>query len=359
MRDHPPMALALSDSSELVLRSVTAARDGARLLVDAHLTGKLWSETDQNLYVFAGGPSQGGAPVTYALTADPSFADDIAYPVRSAIRLPHATDVRVGLMAPAERPYSPQVYVNDSVHADAVGPSAGVVFRVEGDTVHLEIPIERYFALKKAPVPERLSVTVATARDYVGFVDQISIRDLPVSDPRTETAKDLAPAVYPMLDVRSHAFERVALRTTEGGGVSVELDTAAPIVDWAQTNLHFFFVPVPPIRVSPPLHDPSKARTIPYKWSYYCGVYSPHRLFCKASQGKDFTFDTAYAERTALPAAQGVAFREIAPGRYALDLTAPEIEALRAGGATFGLIVSAGRDGFGPTSWYGAREPAR
>jgi hypothetical protein len=350
---------SLSEASELVLRSLTVTRSGSRLSIDAQLAGRFHNEADQNVYVFLGGPTADGAPATYALTADTSFAADFSFPVRSSLRLPHANSMRVGLMAPVERPYSPQVYVTDSVHADAVGPSAGVPVRVVGDRVQLEIPLDRYFALAKAPIPERLGVTVATARDYVGFVDQLSVRELPDSTTKTETARDSPPSVYPMLDRRSHAFERVALRTLSGGGVSVEIDMAAPIVDWAQTNLNFFFLPVPPTEAEAPLRDPSKAKTLPYRWSYYCGVYSPHRIFCKASRGTDFTYDTAYAERSALPPVEGVSFREIAPGRYALDLAAGPTKELSDPRATFALIVSAGRDGFGPTSWYGAGEPQR
>jgi len=263
-------------------------------------------------------------------------------------------------MAPVERPYSPQVYVSDPVHAEAVGPGAGVTLQTRGGEVHLEIPLDRYYAVKKAPAPERLGVTVATARDYVGFIDQISVRDLSPGSTKRETSRDLPPTAYPALDARSHHLERVALRALRDlrGGVSVELETSAPIADWAQTNLHFFFIPVPPYPATPPLHDPSKTRDLPFKWSYYCGVYSPRRLFCKASRGKDFTFDTAYAERDSLAAPAGVAFREVAPGRYALDLAASHLDTLRAGRATFALVVAAGRDGFGPTSWYGAGAPA-
>ena len=359
VREHARVQPSLSDASELVLRSVTATRAGSRLSIEARLAGRFWNEIDQNVYVFLGGPTPDGAPTTYALTADTSFAADLSFAVRSAVRLPHENVVRVGLMSPVERPYSPQVYVTDSVHADAVGPGAGVVLRVVGDRVQLEIPLDRYFALAKSPIPERLGVTVATARDYVGFVDQLSVRDLAPSATKTETTRDLPAATYPMLDPRSHAFERVALRTTAGGGVSVEVDTAAPIVDWAQTNLNFFFLPVPPTPARTPLYDPSKARTLPFQWSYYCGVYSPHRVFCKASHGTDFKYDTGYAERSALPPAEGVSFREIAPGRYALDLAAGPTKELSDPRATFALIVSAGRDGFGPTSWYGQSEPKR
>ena len=352
-------ALTLSESRELAIDAVEVTRSVSRLTVDVHLAGRFWNETDQNLYVFVGGPTADGVSTSYAISADAMFASDLGYPARSALRLPHTPDVRVGVMAPTERQYTPQVYVNDPVHAEAVGASAGVTLRTQEGVVHVEIPLERYYAVKKAPIPEHLSVTVATARDYVGFIDQISVRDLSPGGTKKETSRVLPPVAYPMLDARSHHFERVALRTA-GRGVSVEFETSTPIVDWAQTNLHFFFLPAPPYLVTPPLHDPSRTRTLPYKWSFYCGVYSPHRLFCKASRGKDFTFDTAYAERDSLAAPAGVMFREVAPGRYALDLAAEHLDTLRAGRATFALVVAAGRDGFGPTSWYGVgAAPAR
>ncbi len=362
VKERAPSELSSSDASELVLRSLTATRAGARLTLDVRLAGRFWNETDQNVYVFLGGPTADGAPATYALTADPSFAADLSYPVRTTVALPHANEVRIGLMAPAERPYSPQIYVTDSVHTDLVGASAGATLRAEGSRVLLEIPLDRYFALGRSPVPERLGVTVATARDYVGFVDQLSVRELSPSATKSETARAAPPMVYPRLDPRAHTLERVALRTLgegPGAGVSVEIDTAAPIVDWAQTNLNFFFLPVPPRPTEAPLLDPSHARTLPFQWSYYCGVYSPHRLFCRASNGTDFRYDTAYAERAALPATEGVSFREIAPGRYALDLAEGPTKELSASHGTFALIVSVGRDGFGPTSWYGVSEPKR
>jgi hypothetical protein len=76
-------------------------------------------------------------------------------------------------------------------------------------------------------------------------------------------------------------------------------------------------------------------------------------VFCKPSLGKDFTFDTAYAERADLASPPGVAFRELGARRYALELGAEHLDKLRAGRPTFALVVSAGRDGFSPTTWYG------
>jgi hypothetical protein len=343
--------LTLSDSAELCIQALSAARSGDSLSLEVRLAGRFWNETDQNLYVFLGAA---GPASPYALSADPGFAAEVGYPVRGELLLPHGVDLRVGVMAPAERVYSPQVYLADPVHADAVGPGAIDAVRAEGSTVHLTIPLGRYYAKKNAPVPEHLGVTVASARDYVGFVDQRSVRDLPKGSAAAAGERDLPPIAYPLLDPAAHRFAELSLRPA-GGGVSVELTMAAPITDWAQTNLHFFFVPTPPYPSSKPLPDPSKSRTLPYKWSYYCGVYSPRRIFCKASHGKDFTFDKAYAERASLSAPPGVSFRELGAGRYALEIGAEHADTLRAGRPSYALVVSAGRDGFGPTSWYGAR----
>lgn len=345
------MPLSATDSSELVLRAVDATREGSRLTLDIQLAGPFHNEPDQNVYVFLGRP---GA-AKYTITADPSFAADLAYPVRTEVDLPHTNDVRIGVMAPTLVPHSPQLYVTDAVHTDAVGAATGIVQKVSGRILHLEIPLDRAWAFAKAAVPERLVVTVATARDYVGFVDQLTVADLGVTSTRQQTARDLPPMKYPTLDARSHRFERVAIRTGSSG-IGVEVDMALPIVDWAQTNLYFLFVPVPPLSSSEPLFDPSKQRQLPHPWSYYCAVYSPHRLFCKASHGKDFTYDTAYSERANLPAPNDVSFRETAPGHYVLELGANVTPELSASKSTFGLLVSAGRDGFGPTNAYGVSE---
>jgi hypothetical protein len=348
-----PQTLVLSDASELVLEALTASRNGDNLVVDARLAGRFWNPVDQNLYVFLGGPAPAGGAVHYALTADDIFAADVGYPVRGAIDVPHAIDVRVGVMAPTVAPYSPQVYATDPVHAVAVGEGALTALRVDGHEVHVEIPLARYYAAKGTAVPERVAVTVATERDYVGFVDQLSVPELAAGASAAAAPRTRAAMSYPRLDPRAHRFERIALRPSNEG-VSLELTMAAPITDWAQTNLHVFFLPVPPYPAAKPLPDPSKTRTLPFKWSLYCAVYSPHRVFCKASHGKDFTFDTAYAERASLEAPAGIAFRELGGQRYALDV-GPEHEAtLRSGRATFAVIVAAGRDGVAPTTWYGS-----
>lgn len=347
VRNQRVFKLELSKASELVLTAVSAKRTPTHLVVDATLQGAFRNEADQNLYLFIGEP---GAPDVYALTADPQYAKDLSYPVRTRAELPHRNEVRVGVMAPWPAGYSPQVYVMDPVRADAVGADSGVVQRVEGSTVHLEVPLARYYALKGTEVPRVLSVTVATARDYVGFVDQLSVPGLAVGDTRPAAPRGAEPpALYPSLDERSHRFRAVSLEEKKGT-TSVSLKTAAPITDWGQTNLQVLFVPLPPRRPEGTLKDASHALPLPYAWSHYCAVYSPGRVFCKSSHGKDFTYDTAYAERTGLEGPTGVRFREERPGDYVLEVPTA---ALGRGPEGVAVLVLPGRDGFAPTTFFG------
>ncbi|MCP3099277.1 hypothetical protein LZ198_10380 [Myxococcus sp. K15C18031901] len=340
--------LELTGARELVLTALSATRTATHVVVEATLQGGFRNAVDQNLYLFLGEPTD-GAPSVYSLTADPQYAADVGYPLRTSLELPHRPDVRVGLMSPHVQGYTPQVYVRDSVKADAVGADTGVVIRVDGARVHVEVPLERYYRLEGAPVPGALSVTLATARDYVGFVDHLSVPALAPGDTRTATARTTEPQLYPSLNARSHRFERVALRR-DATTTSVSLEMAAPITDWAQTNLQFFFVPLPPTAPLHVLQDAAHAVDLPYAWSWYCAVYSPHRVFCRASGGNDFRYDTAYAERTELTALPGVHFKQEAPGRYVLECPSA---ALGAGPEGFALMLAAGRDGFAPTTFYG------
>lgn len=343
-----------SDSRELHIRSVEVRRAGDGLAADIDLTGRFFHDPDQNIYLFLGGPAGAPGSVTYALSGDPAFFEGVGYEVRGAVSFPHRNDVRIGVMSVSAGGYSPQVYLRDArTTGFAAGEGSGIVQRVEGSRVHLEIPVRRYYEERGEPIPPDLGVTVATARDYVGFIDQATATGLADGGAVTARGGDPAPAEYPTLDPDSHVLERVRL-VRSGGGVSVEIDTRAPILDWAQTNLHLFLLPVEPYRTGVTLLDPSHARAIPYKWSHYCGVYSPRRVFCKPSRGADFSFDGAYSERTSLEPPPGVAFRVLAGGRYAIDLSGDVTRAARAGRPTFAVMISIGRDGFPPTSWYGA-----
>lgn len=347
-----------SDGRELHIRGVEVRRDGDTLVADVDLAGRFSHDPDQNIYLFLGAPTGAATPTTYALTQDPAHFEDAGFPVRGALTFPHRNDVRVAVLSVVPAGYSPQVYLHDQRAADAVGPDSGVVQHVQGSRVHIEIPLARHYQKRGEPVPPDIAVTVATARDYVGFIDQATAflpaatALLPATASRAQGGTP-APADYPTLDPDAHILRAVRLVQSDGG-LAIEIDTRAPIRDWAQTNLHVFLLPVEPFPTTARLLDPSRTRTIPYKWSLYCGVYSPRRVFCKRSEGKDFTFDNSYSERASLPPPEGAKLRVVEDGRYALDLSPEAVFLARAGRPTFAVMVSLGRDGFAPTSWYGA-----
>ncbi|HSE19258.1 MAG TPA: hypothetical protein VLB46_19505 [Pyrinomonadaceae bacterium] len=348
-----PMTRDTSDAQELVVEEVQITRDATSALVSAKLKGRFWNETDQNFYVFVGQPSPGGAPVSYSLSADDQFFTDISYGIRNTIQLPHTNDMRIGVMAPQEVSYSPQIYINDPVHADLVGEAAHINTEIAGHEVRIRLPLVDYYQHKKVSIPARLSFTFATARDYVGFIDQVSVLDVAQGETKNGREKSQPPVSYPVLDYSSHVVKNVTLTRQNDASVQIEVETAAPINDWAQTNLFFFFVPQPDSgRGDLPL-DPSGSFLLPARWSYYCAVYSPNRLFCKASDGADFSYDTGYSERVRLEAPKGVGFKELGGTKYALALAPEIVQRINAGGNAFALLMTAGRDGFGPTSCFG------
>jgi hypothetical protein len=350
-----------SDASELILDQVFASLRGGQLTVEALLRGRFWNEFDQNLYIFIGAGMDEGSPAVYSLSADSQYFTDLGYPVRGEIGFFHKNDIRIGIMAPDVSTYSPQVYINNPVRTDAVGESSGIIQLVDGSRIRIVIPLARYYARRGAAIPAVLSVTVATARDYVGFIDMSTITGLSEGISMEGVPSTLPANIYPSLDPDSHVFERVAV-SRSNKHVYVEMRMAGAIRDWGQTNLHVFFVPVPADQAASPLPDPSQTMWLPYKWSFYCGVYSPQRIFCKASGGDDFRFDTGYAQRETLDAFPGVVFRSSGERDYVLELSEEMESVLRGRGSKFALVVSAGRDGFGPTSWYGSgglRPPTR
>ena len=150
--------------------------------------------------------------------------------------------------------------------------------------------------------------------DWVGFVDQLSVTDLAPGETKRAGPKAAEPVLYPTLDYDSHLLKSVSLSERDGS-VRVEFETAAEVKDWAQTNFNFFFVPYPPVRGAARPRDPSKSISLPYAWSFYCGVYSPSRIFCKASGGSDFTYDEGYAERSELEGPAGVRLA-VPPPKY-------------------------------------------
>lgn len=344
--------LSLSDARELIIEGLKVSRVGPSVSVEVTLKGEFRNETDQNLYVFVGRTPPAGRPESYSLSADVRYAADLPYEVRNTVELPHSNDFRVGVMTPREAAYSPQTYRGAAVHADAVGRDTHVGVEVSQRLVRLSLPLDELYRGVGSAAPERVSLTVATARDYVGFVDQFGVNDVAGGETKQGGRAAVEPTPYPTLDYNSHLVKSVTLH--DGGGlVRAEVETAAEIGDWAQTNLHFFFVPYPARDVGANPPDPSKTVTLPHGWSYYCGVYSPSRLFCKASDGRDFTYDEGYAERHALEGPAGVRFRVLGGARYALELAPENVAKLKAGGDAFALLITAGRDGFGPTSAYG------
>lgn len=344
--------LPLSDAQDLIIEHTSVTRQASSLSISVTLKGKFWNESDQNLYVFIGKALPGGATASYSLSSDEQYFADLSYAVHNTVVLPHSNDVRLGIMAPREAAYTPQVYTTDPVQATLVGHDAHVRMQVDEHQVRLEFPLDEYYQFKQAPVPEQLSVTLATARDYVGFIDQISVIDVAPDETKDADRKSTPPALYPMLNYDSHLFRSVQMEETNGR-LRIELEMGAEIADWAQTNLYFLFVPYPPAASKVRPLDPSKTITLPYQWSFYCGVYSPGRIFCKASNGVDFTYDQGYAERSRLEKPAGVQFSALGNARYALELTSENVEQIKAGRETFALLLMAGRDGFGPTSVYG------
>ncbi|HEX8116359.1 MAG TPA: hypothetical protein VF521_03745 [Pyrinomonadaceae bacterium] len=344
--------LPLSDAQELIIESATATRRGAFVSLELSLKGRFWNESDQNLYLFIGRTPPAAPPASYALSSDTKYFTDLPYKVRAAAELPHSNDIRIGIMAPRESAYTPQVYSGDAVHTDAVGREAHVGVEASEHLVRISLPLDELYGRRQLAAPERVSLTAATARDYVGFIDQLSVTELAAGETKQAGPKTAEPVLYPTLDYDSHLLKSVSLGEREGS-VRVEIETAAEIEDWAQTNLNFFFVPYPPQSRTPRPLDPSKAVLLPFPWSFYCGVYSPSRTFCKASGGTDFTYDEGYAERSALGGPAGVRFSALGGARYALELGAENVKKIKAGGDAFALLITTGRDGFGPTSVYG------
>ena len=343
----------LSDAQELVLERVQVRRDEYSAQLSIILKGKFWNETDQNLYVFVGQTSSAGATVSYSLSADTQFFADVSYPIRNTIDLPHTNDIRVGVMAPGEVGYSPQIYITDSVRADLVGRDAHLAVKTDGNEVILTLPTTEYYQRKQTAVPDRLSFTVATARDYVGFIDEMSVVDVRPQETRSANTRLQPAANYPLLNYDSHIVKNLTLKQQSGAPLAIEFETLSPINDWAQTNLNFFFVPVPDGSSGSLPSDPSHSITLPARWSYYCAVYSPHRLFCKASNGSDFSYDTGYSNRPTLEQPKGVEFRELGGNRYAFSIATEVVEQIKGTQDEFAVLLTIGRDGFEPSSCFG------
>lgn len=342
--------LPISDSQELGLEGASVARDESSITLSARLKGRFWNESDQNIYIFLG--QSAPAAVSYSLSADPQYFTDLSYNVRHTIQLPHSNDIRIGIMAPRPAGYTPQVYITDPVKSDLTGPAAHIEMTSDGHDVRFKLPVSDYYRLKGSQAPGSISVTVATARDYVGFIDQLSVTNVTVGQTKEADQRAQPQAVYPFLNYDSHRFKTVAVQQ-DSGSVRIMVETNAEINDWAQTNLNFFFVRYPVVGWKHLPTDPSHKVTLPAPWSFFCGVYSPNRFSCKSSNGSDFAYDSGYSERTSLDTPEGVRFRKVGEAKYELELAPAVVEKIKANGDKFALLLTAGRDGFGPTSCYG------
>ena len=345
--------IRLTDPRELVIQEVAVTRDHDTADLRISLQGHFDNEQDQNIYVFIGEENAAGALTSYSLSSDTQYFKDLAYPVRNTIQFPHRNDIRLGVMSPEISNYSPQVYIHDPVYADLVGKVTNVRLVSSGNEVSLEIPLLAYYQRLGKPVPAAVSFTVASARDYVGFIDQLTVNNVAAKETKREMRKIAPPSLYPPLNYDSHIFKRVTIDRSAAGAVRIQFATNAEIQDWAQTDLHFFFIPYPPAKFVRGLADPSHSLNLPFAWSYYCGVYSPHRIFCKTSNGSDFTYDSGYAKRTELALPAGVAFQALGNAEYSLELEPQIVSVFKGRDGQFALLMTAGRDGFGPTSAWG------
>jgi hypothetical protein len=345
--------IRLTDPRELIINEVAVTRDQESADLHVKLEGRFDNEQDQNIYVFIGEDNAAGALTSYSLSSDTQYFKDLSYPVRNTIQFSHQNQIRLGVMSPTVSNYSPQVYIRDPVYADLVGQVTNIRVNASGNEVALKIPLADYYQRQGKPSPKTPSFTVASARDYVGFIDQITVSDVAVGETKRETRKTVSPLLYPPLNYDSHIFKRVSVERSGSGAIRVQFTTNAEIQDWAQTDLHFFFIPYPPAKPMRGLLDPSHSLNLPFAWSYYCGVYSPNRIFCKASNGSDFTYDSGYAKRTELAAPTGVAFHTLGNAQYSLELEPQVVSILKGQSDGFALLLTAGRDGFGPTSGFG------
>jgi hypothetical protein len=164
--------------------------------------------------------------------------------------------------------------MKDPVYADLVGKVTNIRLNSSGNEVTLRIPVTDYYKSQGKSVPALLSFTIATARDYVGFIDQISVHNIRIDNTELNAKKTLSPSLYPPLNYDSHVVKRLTAERTSSGAVRIQFETAAEIQDWAQTDLHFFFVPYPAHKRGRGLFDPSHSLGLPFAWSYLCGLFA-------------------------------------------------------------------------------------
>lgn len=328
-----------SDAS--IIEQVSASHREGRLEVAIDLRGGFTDAVDQNLYIFFGRVADARAGESWSLSDDPAFFEDLGYPVRSSVPLPGPPLRRVAILSPKLEGYSPQIYEARRGQAAITGAAAPVTLENRGNTFRATVGLGQ---LLGADPNEDLWVTVATARDYVGFISDATVAR--VAPGGASTAKPTTEAMrYPSLNVDAQKLASVAL-ARRGASLELALRTVAPITDWAQTNVSLYFTELPTPALSPRPRDASKHFDLPAGWSFYCAIYSPKRVFCRRPDPATWAYDESYAERPKLETPAGVAVDvNGADLRVTVDALAP--------GHDVGVVVEIGRDGFAPTTVYG------
>jgi hypothetical protein len=334
-----------SESSEITR---VAARNASGVLhVDVELRGGFVEAVDQNVYLFLGTTADARSGASWSLSDDPAYFEGLGYPVRAAVTLPGEPARRIAILSPRVESYSPQVYERRRGDAAVTGPAAPLTLTQSGTSFEVAVDLSRLLG-GTAAADDELWVTVATARDYVGFISDATVDRVP-SDGREVSATPTSPTMhYPRLEPRSH--ELTAVSVARGARkLEVDLRTLEPVRDWAQTNVGFYFFALPTPRLARRPRDASKSFELPAGWSYYCAVYSPVRVFCRRPDPTTWSYDESYSGRSRLDLPAGVHVDTVG-GELRLGVDA---EAAGVGSGDVGVMVTVGRDGFAPTSVYG------
>ncbi len=338
-----------SEASEI--ERITARRASGALTVDVELGGGFVEAVDQNVYLFLGRAADARAGASWALSEDPAFFENLGYEVRSRVTLPGDPLRRVALLSPRVKSYSPQIYESARGQAYVTGAAAPIALQSSGKSFHVSVELATLLG-GSAAARDDLWLTVATARDYVGFISEATIGRV-TADGTVASSAPTSPSMrYPLLDPDGQKLAGVAL-ARHGPSLDLVVRTVAPVHDWAQTNvnLYFFALPTPMLASRP--RDASKAFELPAGWAYYCAIYSPARVFCRRPPLDGWSYDDGYAERARLEVPPGVGV-EIAGTevRVSMDTTVTGV----LGHGDVGVVVTVGRDGFGPTTIYGIED---
>jgi hypothetical protein len=328
---------------------VVARTTGGTLDVSVQLRGGFVEAVDQNLYLFVGRAPDASPGASWSLSDDPAFFEGLGYPIRAAVSLPGEPLRRIAILSPRIEAYSPQVYERSRGEASETGPGTPVTLASTGSVFEVTVDLPRLLG-SSAAGDDPLWLTVATARDYVGFVSDVSLPAVR-RDGDEVSATPTSPAMhYPSLEPSSHQLVEASIARS-GSSLDVAVRTLSPIRDWAQTNVTFYFFSLPAPRLAHPPRDASKSFDLPAGWSFYCAVYSPTRVFCRRADPTTWAYDDSYSERRQLEMPQGI--RVDATGsdvRLSLDDATTGLA-----GRDVAVMVMVGRDGFAPSFAYGAR----